>query len=240
MQAKNAFTNQQTVNKYAQSIINVGLWKSEEFLINKYIKKEAQILDLGCGCGRTTFWLYQLGWKNIIGADISKAMIKKANEINQKLKFNLQFLSLDAANLTFKTNTFDFVLFSFNGWTGIPKKEARIKAMQEIYRVLKPGGIFIFYAHERNETQYNLRYKINFAKCQEYNFNEYGDYVFLNEEGIWDYMHLYSLKELKYLINKNTNFQIIEILNRDQNLNEPEEVLNFSDNTTFWVLQKTK
>lgn len=53
-------------------------------------------------------------------------------------------------------------------------------------------------------------------------------------------MHLYSLKELKYLINKNTNFQIIEILNRDQNLNEPEEVLNFSDNTTFWVLQKTK
>ncbi|SYV97536.1 Uncharacterised protein, partial [Mycoplasmopsis edwardii] len=47
-------------------------------------------------------------------------------------------------------------------------------------------------------------------------------------------MHLYSLEELKNLILSNTKFKILETLNRDQNFKESNEVLKFSDNTTFW------
>ena len=65
---------------YTYAIDNVGLWESEKILIEKYISKDAKILDLGCGAGRTTINLYRLEYKDIIGLDYSEKLIESANE----------------------------------------------------------------------------------------------------------------------------------------------------------------
>ncbi|AMD81150.1 type 11 methyltransferase [Mycoplasmopsis canis UFG4] len=235
---KSVFHNEKTLLKYGNATINVRLWKSEEFLITKYIPKQSKILDIGCGSGRTTFWLYEKGWNNITGADISSSMIKQCNDINNILNYSINFLVEDATNLNFKNNEFDFVFFSFNGWPGIPSNFGRIKALKEIYRVLKPGGIFIFTAHERDEQKYLQNYKKNIEHCKEFKFEIFGDYIFKNEENACDFMHLYSTNEIKDIIKQNTNFKVIEIVNRDKQFNENQHVLDFSDNTNFWILKK--
>ncbi|WP_117275434.1 class I SAM-dependent methyltransferase [Mycoplasmopsis edwardii] len=235
---KKVFHNWATLLKYGNATLNIKLWASEKHLLKKYIKQSATILDLGCGSGRTTFALYENGYQNIIAADISEAMIEQANWINQKLNYPIDFQVQDATNLKFQDNQFDFVFFSFNGWPGIPSQKERIKALSEIYRVLKKGGIFIFSAHERDEEKYLANYKKVLNECNEFKFETFGDYIFKNEENFCDFMHLYSLEELKNLILSNTKFKILETLNRDQNFKESNEVLKFSDNTTFWILQK--
>ena len=42
-------------------------------------------------------------------------------------------------------------IFSFNGLMSIPQQSSRDEALEEIYRVLRKGGFFIFTTHDRNK-----------------------------------------------------------------------------------------
>lgn len=56
----------------------VGFYPEEERLITRYFSnKNAKILDIGCGLGRTTQPLSDMGFE-VIGIDVSEAMINKA------------------------------------------------------------------------------------------------------------------------------------------------------------------
>jgi SAM-dependent methyltransferase len=56
-------------------------------------------------------------------------------------------MTCDARRLEpFDDASFDFVLFSFNGLDHIDH-DGRVEALQEINRVLAPGGLFLFSAH---------------------------------------------------------------------------------------------
>ena len=53
---------------------------------------------------------------------------------------------MDASALSFPDESFQSVLFSFNGFEHIPGKRRRDRVIQEVFRVLKPGGFFILTA----------------------------------------------------------------------------------------------
>lgn len=51
----------------------------------------------------------------------------------------------DATNLQkIEGTSFDIVVFSFNGIDSICSEQGRLISLREIYRVLRPGGYFIF------------------------------------------------------------------------------------------------
>ncbi len=130
------------VNFYKNEYIE--LMPPEKVLFPKYIKRGHSVLDLGCGTGRTTSYIHTIAEK-IIGTDISEAMIETA-----KGKFkDIDFRVMDASRLEFPDNTFDIVVFSFNGLCLLYPEELRIKSIKEIYRVLKKNGVFIFSSHNR-------------------------------------------------------------------------------------------
>ena len=103
------------------------------------IPPHASILDVGCGTGRTTACLRRQGHQ-VIGVDISYAMIQSAHQACG----DTAVLVNDACYLSFKPHEFDVVVFSFNGMDYIYPYADRLQALQEIKRVLKPGGLFIF------------------------------------------------------------------------------------------------
>jgi SAM-dependent methyltransferase len=100
------------------------------------------ILDLGMGCGRTTEYLLRLS-REYVGVDYAPAMSAYCRS-----RFpGVDFRCGDASDLApFGDASFDAVVFSFNGMDHAPPAR-RLKILGEIRRVLRPGGLFIFSAH---------------------------------------------------------------------------------------------
>ena len=107
-----------------------------------YIPRNSKILDFGCGSGRTTEVLRGRG-HDTTGVDFSFAMLKTARSDGR----DIPYIAGDASSLSFQDMLFDVVLFSYNGIDCIYPHKQRLKALQEIKRVLKPGGLFIFSSH---------------------------------------------------------------------------------------------
>ena len=229
--------------RYCDAIDKVGLWNSERIIFEKYVKKSDRILDLGCGTGRTTINLYKLGYQNIIGLDISDKLIDSAKSYAQENNLNIDFLVDDATDIKHQEKGFDVIFFSFNGIMSIPKKENREKVLKNAYKLLKPNGIFIFTAHNRDDSadeykQFWIDEKIKWDNnLQSKDLYDFGDVIVPDVTGEIMYYHIPNIKEIEDLANK-YNFKILESTKRSEIAEESIEVKEFSKETVFWVWQK--
>ncbi|PCJ67846.1 MAG: hypothetical protein COA58_01535 [Bacteroidetes bacterium] len=57
-----------------------------DYLYSKFLPKEKQanILDIGCGYGRSVYWLQEKGYVNVIGVDLSESQILLGQKIGIK------------------------------------------------------------------------------------------------------------------------------------------------------------
>ena len=121
------------------------LSKTEERVLkNISSKKYKKVLDIGCGCGRTTVKLKKRGF-DVIGIDYVKEYIDVAKRKSPDIKYRV----MDALKLDkhFKAESFDFVLFSFNGLDGIYPHNKRKIVLKQIKKILRKGGIFLYQSH---------------------------------------------------------------------------------------------
>ena len=98
--------------------------------------KGKKVLMLGCGTGDEARLLEEFNAKDIVGIDISKESI----EIAKKTYPEYKFIIGDMHKLPFEDNCFDFVYSSLS----IHYSENPEKVYNEVYRVLKKKGYFLF------------------------------------------------------------------------------------------------
>ena len=128
-----------------------------------------KMLDMGVGGGRTTKHLAKVV-ADYTGIDYSAEMISACQ---QRFSGSLNpdsFAVCDARDMScFPDNTFDFILFSFNGIDYIEHCD-RIQVLQEIQRVGKPGGYFCFSTHNLQgiEQEFKLRSHLSFNPVSTY------------------------------------------------------------------------
>jgi len=105
-----------------------------------------EMLDIGIGAGRTTAFFCPLV-KRYTGIDYAQEMVDSCVK-RFKGQFNDPvFLCEDARTLSaFKDESFDFVLFSFNGIDYVSPEE-RMEILKQVKRVLRKGGFFSFSTH---------------------------------------------------------------------------------------------
>ena len=104
-------------------------------------KKPETILDIATGTGDLVIMMSNTSAKKIIGLDISAGMLevgKKKIEA-KKLTEKIEMVLGDSENMPYPDNYFDAITVSF----GIRNFETLEKGLAEIYRVLKPNGIFV-------------------------------------------------------------------------------------------------
>lgn len=143
---KDVYENSKVVMDYEQAS---GLQQPEQAIFQKYaeIFVGKNILDIGCGGGRTTEYLLPLAGR-YIGIDYSSDMVRRCQGRFPQAQIEL----CDVRDMArYAKNQFDFVLFSFNGIDYIEHND-RLKALREIYRILIPDGYFMFSSHNREVT----------------------------------------------------------------------------------------
>ncbi len=156
------------VNHYAQ----LNMLQPAEQAILDLLKQQGtklKMLDIGVGGGRTTQHFSAIT-SEYIGIDYSDAMISACKARFKNSTQNISFEVYDARNLSqFAENSFDFVLFSFNGIDYTSHKE-RLTILEEISRVGKSGGYFFFSSHNLQgiEQQFDLGKQLSFNPLKAY------------------------------------------------------------------------
>jgi SAM-dependent methyltransferase len=143
----------ETALHYARAAVRVGLWASERVFLDRYFPKDGRILELGCGGGRVALGMLQAGYREVTATDFSLIMVSLARAVlaDHDEAWERCVSQQDATALTYADGSFDYAIFAFNGLMCLPSREHRLAALRSIHRVLKPGGIFLFTASDREK-----------------------------------------------------------------------------------------
>lgn len=108
-------------------------------LDDKLISKKETIIDLGCGIGRMTEFMAK-DFDKVVGIDISKEMIKQGRERMESLH-NVFLMETDGENIPLASSSIKTV-FSYLVFQHVKTKEMVKSNFDEVYRILKPKGLF--------------------------------------------------------------------------------------------------
>lgn len=130
------------------------IWPEMEELVNKYVKKGDKVLDVGCGNGRLLEVLPKVEYLGVDASDeliaqskkklrIKPAPLRLAGPGNYELRIEkIDFKKLDILELNKLDGEFDIV-FCFASFNHIAGKEFKLKVLNDIRNLLKPGGLLI-------------------------------------------------------------------------------------------------
>lgn len=125
-------------------VISLGAdqkWRRK--VIKMVVDREPKsILDIATGTGDLAIQFAENSKPaEVVGLDISEGMLSVARKktANTVLKDRVKFIKADSEALPFTESSFDAITVSF----GIRNFENLETGLSEIYRVLKPGGLFV-------------------------------------------------------------------------------------------------
>ncbi|MEW6237768.1 MAG: class I SAM-dependent methyltransferase [Candidatus Omnitrophota bacterium] len=145
-------------------------------LANRYGVKVNKILDLACGSGSMLLCLLKNGYE-ASGLDLSETMLRLASEKFKKAGFAVPLYrtSMESFSRLKLPRNFDLIACLYDSLNYILDENGLISCFTDVYKHLRPGGVFIFDV----TTEYNLLH--NFAG---YTFAENFDkasYIWENE-----------------------------------------------------------
>lgn len=133
-------------------ILSMGIDVSWRKKVVKSVKKEnpKTILDIATGTGDLAIAMAHATDAKITGFDLSAGMLEvgKKKVAEQKLDNRIEMIQGDAENMPFEDNSFDVITVAF----GVRNFENLEKGLNEIYRVLKPGGKFVILEFSQPEA----------------------------------------------------------------------------------------
>lgn len=96
----------------------------------------SDVLEVAPGPGYFAIELAKLGGYQVTGLDISHTFVEIARKNAGEAGVNVEFRHGNASEMPFKDETFDFLLCR----AAFKNFSQPVRALQEMYRVLKPGG----------------------------------------------------------------------------------------------------
>jgi len=172
----------------------------------KFLKKEQKfrmedknILDLGCGTGRNTNYLSDLG-NDVIGIEISKTALNLAKERARGLNLDVDYRLGDIGKeYEVKDESIDLIL-DVTSSNSLDEKGREIY-LKETFRILKKGGYFFVRALAKDGNK-NVKNLLKISPGKEYDtyiIKEIGltERVFSREDFIKTYSKFFKILKLE-------------------------------------------
>jgi len=132
--------------------LNTPAWRLKKILS---IGSSDRILDIGCGCGSLLIYLYKkIGFRvPVEGLDVSPAMVALAEREIKKsgLEGKIRIRQGRGTELPYEDETFEVGLSTY--LLKHLSDEALILMLEEVKRVLRPGGYFCFWEAAKSDIK---------------------------------------------------------------------------------------
>jgi len=169
--------------------------RERRYKLEPFIKQIAQfekwqdkkVLEIGCGIGIDRMEFVKNG-TDYTGIDVSEKSIELVKEYFSLNNQKTNLLLADAENLPFQDNTFDLVY----SWGVLHHTPDILKAIKEIYRLLKPDGNIIIMLYNRYSLvgfQLYIRYgilkgkiRVNLTDLYAFHHESFGTKAFTDKE----------------------------------------------------------
>ena len=244
------FNDLLAVIHYTRAAHELGLWKSERILIERFFPdRSAPLLEAGCGAGRVALGLWELGYRHLTAFDFAEELVDQAQSLVAERGADgpagITFLHADATALRdshpIGDSAFGGALFMFNGLMQIPGREHRRTALRELHRVCRPGAPLLFTTHDRDSSPIERAlWRLETVRWergeQDPRLGEYGDRYFEDEAGR-TFMHLPDRAEILADLAATGWAHAFDAL-RKEIAKEPRAVLDFSDECRFWAAHR--
>lgn len=234
------FAEPVAVEHYSRASASLGLWRSETVVIDRVFRRDARLLDVGCGAGRIALGMARMGFGAVLGVDNCAPMVAEARRLAAAMAVPVDFWDGDALDLPFSKGAFDGAIFGFNGLMQIPARRNRHVALRELARVVVPGGHLVFTTHDRE-----LPGQIAYWKDESERWRtgqrdpalvDFGDRLIDNPEGRI-FMHVPDRAEVLEDLAV-AGWLPVEDHPRSILANETRAVREFSDECRFWVARR--
>jgi SAM-dependent methyltransferase len=246
------FNDPLAVVHYARAAHFLGLWESERMLIARFFPDQtAPLLEAGCGAGRVTLGLWEMGYHNLAAFDFAEELLDQARSLaTERDAREIRLFHADVTNLagtrlpTFTLppgDSFAGALFLFNGLMQIPGRENRRNALRELRAVCRPGAPLLFTTHDRDDSPVERKLwqqeTERWARGeQDARLVEFGDRYFENEAGR-TFMHLPDRVEILADLAATGWRNEFDAMRREI-ARESRAVQEFSDECRFWLARR--
>lgn len=120
----------------------------------RWVPTGGKVLDAGCGTGLAAENLWILGYRDLVGIDLSNAMLDKARETDVFSELHRMVMG---EMLDFTTDTFSGAIV-----TGVfTEGHAPHSSFDELIRVVKQGGHIVFNVREDIYQEHGFREKMD-------------------------------------------------------------------------------
>jgi SAM-dependent methyltransferase len=250
------FNALESVLLYTRAAHRLGLWESERALIERiFPDRAAPLLEAGCGAGRATLGLWDLGYLNLSAFDFAEELLEQARSLaTERGATGIRFFAADATRLSravfqpappastgglkprLTSGPFAGALFLFNGLMQIPGRRNRRRALRNLAAVVRTGGRLLFTTHDRDDPKEREPWAMEAKRwqtgTQDPRLREFGDRYFAHEHG-HTFMHLPDRGEI--LADLAATGWVHEFdAPRREIAAETQAVRDFSDECRFW------
>ena len=164
-------------------------WSRIKTVVLPIIQARGKALDVGCGNSPMTSELLADGFEEVIGLDISSTVIRQNQEKfvdEPRLKFicgdvlKMEGIETGSIDVVFDKGTLDSMMCSG------PSSRLVVQMMEEISRVLKPGGFFVEISYGTPNT------RASFLKSPQYKWTvlDNAEIEKTTEKGTFHYIYL--------------------------------------------------
>ena len=187
-----------------------------------------RVLDLGCGAGRLATYLRPLV-EEYVGVDVSRHMVEHCRRAFKEL----EFIQGDMRSMPqIENDSFDTVFAVANLFDAVSHAE-RLEVLAEVRRILAPGGLLVFSAHNRNYREAGdaprlgrhrnpltqmrllldyLQASSNHRRIKPFHRNE-SEYALLNDSGNnYHTLHYYVSRDVQASQLARAGFELLECL----------------------------